>query len=157
MNKYILSAVSLVLLASCTSDPKDEIVKEDTSIVTTTGSELDREINIPIESQDGLEIQQSEKILDVNLKSENELEIVFEMQSEECYGYETNIQESESEIVVAVLSGLLDDADPAKCQDTGVFTYSTTVILESPGGDRTIAHAEPLELDEVSIIDQPAE
>jgi hypothetical protein len=97
-----------------------------------------------LESRDDLIGGNPVAILNVEGTGGTELILSFEMGSHHCFGVQANAQESETDVVLEIKTGLLPGVDPASCR-YGVYPYTTSVTLAEPLGDRTIATAEERE------------
>jgi len=128
----LLFCVSL-LLVSC-SNPETDSEESLSSLQTNSSFGPERKI---IES-DGLSENKPASISTVNVISDKKLEIFFDMGPEDCFGFESSVKESETEIVLSVTTGALVEAESADCDLEEIITNVTEVNLEKPVAGRTI-------------------
>jgi len=134
MNKKLCTAIlsAFILITSCSdSDAKEE---------TLDNQQLDENFEKEVEQNTGIENIQPATFEAIGIDDKT-LEIKFEMESDECFGHQVEVIESDLEIVVAVMTGELPDKNPDDC-DYGVYTYTTKYDLESPVNGRTIVPQE---------------
>ena len=155
-------AAGCALLAACTGGT-DEATPEATmpgeggtagqaEVIAFENPDAD-DFNLLLESRDDLIGGNPVAILNVEGTGGTELVLSFEMGSHHCFGVQADAQESETDVVLEIKTGLLPGVDPASCQ-YGVYPYTTSVTLEAPLGDRTIATAE---MREPAADDEPTE
>ncbi|MGI9613989.1 MAG: hypothetical protein ACR2QO_13860 [Acidimicrobiales bacterium] len=102
------------------------------------------DFNLLLESSDDLIGSNPVAILNVEGTGGTELILSFEMGSHHCFGVRADAQESETDVVLEIKTGLLPGVDPASCR-YGVYPYTTSVTLAEPLGERTISAAEERE------------
>jgi len=98
------------------------------------------DFNLLLPSRDDLIDPSPAPILGVE-GTEDELVVSFEMQSHHCHGVHAVAAESDTEVTLAIETGLLPAVDSAACQ-YGVYPYTAAVVLSDPLGDRSISIAE---------------
>ncbi len=107
------------------------------------------DLNRLLEPADELLAERQIEILDVAIADEATVVLAFELGSHHCNGVRTEIEESDTEVVVTLIGGQLAEVNPAACA-YGTYPYTAEVVLDEPVGDRTIIPAEPTEPDEVT-------
>lgn len=161
-----LMVAGCALLAACTSGT-DEATPETTPGEGGTAGEAEviafenpdaDDFNLLLESRDDLIGGNPVAILNVEGTGGTELILSFEMGSHHCFGVQADAEESQTDVVLEIKTGLLPGVDPASCR-YGVYPYTTSVRLAEPLGDRTIATAEEQEptVDDGSAAAQTAE
>ena len=157
------------LLASCTSGGEAEETSQTTVEETTESTAEDfviayesptaDDFNKLLVSRDDLVGLQQAEILNVENGADtpdgdsSSLVVSFEMESHYCFGVQTNVTESDNELIIEVLTGQLPDVDSSACE-YGIYPYTTEVALQAPVGERTITPAEPREPTELAEPDE---